>query len=106
MKCKYKVWNATNAKNGKWKYLPFTALSRFMSKKFIVEKIESIINDWNINYAQTGLCYESCGYNFLNWIMKKDYVRDITQIYFEDDLFSAPIDFQKYLTDVYLLTIQ
>lgn len=33
--------------------------------------------------------------------MKKDYVRDITQIYFEDDLFSAPIDFQKYLTDVY-----
>lgn len=101
MKCKYKVWNATNARNGKWKYIPFAVLSGFMSKKFIVEKIESIINDWNINYAQTGLCYESCGYNFLNWIMNKNYVRDITQIYFEDDLFSAPIDFQKYLTDVY-----
>lgn len=101
MKCHYKVWNATGAKNSKINYLPFILLSKLFTKKSLIRKVELITNEWNRKYSNSLFCYENTGYNFKQWIMNVHNVDSYTEIQFEDDTFSAPERYHEYLDDIY-----
>lgn len=101
MKCKYKVWKATNTQNSKVKYLPFIILSKLFSRKFIIRKIKNITNKWNEKYSNSGKCFENVGYNFLPWIVSKESFTTTYMLKFEDEYFNVPGKYDQCLKDIY-----
>lgn len=101
MKCHYKVWKASSAKNGMIRYLPLILISMLFTKDKIIRNVENIIKSWNEKYSKGYFCYENAGYNFLEWIVERKSFSRLTTTFFEDEVFSIPDNYDKYLTDVY-----
>ena len=101
MKCNYKPWLATNAKNSKWKYYPFILASKIFSREYIISKLESITKKYNSIYKNSNYCFENFGGDFSNLIFDKYIVDNLDKLQFEGDEFYVPQYYDDYLKIMY-----
>lgn len=101
MKCHYENWNATGSIHKRWKYVPFILASHCYSRKALINKLSKMIHENNLKYQEAQYCYESWGSGFINYIFRKDYLKEQVEIQFEDDVFSCPADYDLLLKDEY-----
>lgn len=101
MKVHYKPWAASEHINRKrWLlYLPARFLSLFFSKESIVKQYTRIATQYNT--SATTRYYAQVAESFGHWEMKQSFFSGRVELPFENMTFSAPSDYNGFLTSGY-----